>query len=193
VFLVGLVLLIGTAGAGAFLWWIPRSRAALRERNERKAVDVLASLSSAEGGFRANDRDGNGVLDFWTGDVAGLHQFHLIDRAVAEADVRPLTALVPQPIPKDGYFFRALEFDDSVAPPEPYRQETDKKSGKVHHSWKFGYVAYPSEPGVTGNQILIINENCTVFRHRASIPVPRSWPSDPAIIVSWSVYGRTRD
>jgi hypothetical protein len=34
---------------------------------------ALRSLVSAEGDFRSNDRDGNGVNDFWTGDVKGLY------------------------------------------------------------------------------------------------------------------------
>jgi len=159
---------------------------------ELKAVRALASIHAAQADFRANDRDGNGVPDFWTGDVAGLLRYGLIDRATAEADTRPLRPLVPLPIPSDGYYFRALDADGSIAPPETYRQETDRTSGKVHHPSSFGFVAYPAEPGATGSQILIINENGTVFGCRANIPVPNAWPDDPSLVASWAVYGRLK-
>jgi hypothetical protein len=87
------------------------------------------------------------------GDVAGLLRTGLIDRTTAEADARPLRPLVPLPIPRDGYYFRVLDADGSEVPPVPYRQETDRKSGKVHNESKFGFVAYPAEPGVTGDDI----------------------------------------
>src|SRR5438876_8635612 len=104
---------------------------------------------SAEAEFRYKDVDGNGVEDFWTGDVAGLYRFGLIDREIAAADALPLFPRVPQPIPYMGYYFVAMEVDDSESPPEELRQDTDKKSGKVHHRSKFAFCAYPAEPGAS--------------------------------------------
>ena len=37
--------------------------------NERGAATALKTLASAEADFRANDRDKNGVNDFWTADA----------------------------------------------------------------------------------------------------------------------------
>ena len=56
--LVELMIVIALIAAIA----IPRLTAAMRASNERS--------SSAEADFRANDRDGNKSLDFWTLDVA---------------------------------------------------------------------------------------------------------------------------
>jgi hypothetical protein len=154
--------------------------------NEMRSASVLKRLCDAEADFRENDRDGNGVHDFWTGDIAGLYQFGLIDRATAEADAHPLVPLVPKPIPKDGYLFVALDMDDSERPPQAYRQVTDNKSGKVHHLTKFGFCAYPEKPGLTGNYIWIVNENHSVPRAPASLPLPRNWPSDEGLMNHWS-------
>lgn len=51
---------------------IPGLVSAQRSANERNASASLKTLATANHDFRANDRDGNRVLDFWTGDVAGL-------------------------------------------------------------------------------------------------------------------------
>ena len=44
-----------------------------RASNERNAATMLKMLTAAEADFRTNDRDGNGVNDFWTADVKGLY------------------------------------------------------------------------------------------------------------------------
>jgi hypothetical protein len=147
--------------------------------NQRSASTALKTLSTAEADYRANDRDGNKINDFWTADLSELYRLGLIQRQLATADVRPRARIVPQPIPFSGYFFEALTADASESPPEPYCKNTDGKSGAVHHLHKFGFVAYPAEPGVTGNWIYIVNENNSVW----SIPavgntVPQHWPSD---------------
>lgn len=176
---VAFVLYIGALGAGAFALWLPQQRAGQRTSNERNAATSLKTLSSAQADFRTNDRDANGVSDFWTGDVTELFRRGLIERGVAEADVNPLVPLVPRPIPFHGYYYRALAMDNSASPPESYQQDTDRKNGKVHHRERFGFVAYPAEPGVTGHYIYIINE----FNSYWSCPVegcsvPVCWPAD---------------
>ena len=183
--LIGLVLVIGILGAGSLAFWLPGRQASQQASNERNAATSLKTLTSAEADFRFNDRDGNGVNDFWTGDVAGLYQWGLIERGVAEADTNPLVPLVPKPIPFHGYYFEALSFDNSVIPPEPYRQDTDKKSGRVHHLERFGFVAYPADSDSTGKYYFLVNENNSVFRSAAVITRPRNMFSD-AERGSWS-------
>jgi len=177
--LAGIVLLVGLLGAVALSWWLPEQAKKRRQTNEAHARNCLHVLSTAESDFRANDRDQNGVQDFWTGDVAGLYRFGLIPRGLAEADTAPLVPLVPQPVPYRGYFFRALEVDEEDQ--EVYRQVTDKASGNVHHVAKFGFVAYPAESPKTGRYLWIINENCTSFRHATSGPAPKNWPADSVL------------
>ena len=181
---MGCLLVLGAIIAASVIAGL---RASHRASNEHSASTVLHILKSAEADFRTNDRDGNGIVDFWTGDVAGLFRYGLIERSVAEADAHPLVPLVPRPIPKDGYYFVALDRDEPMNPPVEYRQETDKKSGKVHNRSKFGFCAYPAEPGVTGNFIYVVNENNSVFRAAASLPVPTSWFTQEERTTYWTL------
>src|SRR5712671_4146864 len=52
---------------------IPGLLSSQRASNERNASTSLKTLTSAQADFRANDRDGNKVNDFWTANVAGLY------------------------------------------------------------------------------------------------------------------------
>jgi hypothetical protein len=147
---------------------------------------MIKMLSSAEADFRANDRDGNGVQDFWTGDVAGLYERGLIEKAVAMADLRPIHPLVPKPIPYHGYYFVVMQRDESETPPEILQVETDKKSGKVHHRSKFGFCAFPAKFGVTGRYTYILNENNTILRERHNGDFIDCWPSDEDLRHDWA-------
>jgi prepilin-type N-terminal cleavage/methylation domain-containing protein len=51
---------------------IPGLVSAQRSASERNASTSLRTVATANHDFRANDRDGNRFVDFWTGDVAGL-------------------------------------------------------------------------------------------------------------------------
>ena len=170
---------------GFFAWWLPRYTAERRVQNERDASAVLKSLAMAEADFRANDRDGNGVNDFWTADVAGLYRYGLIDRSIAEADARPLAPLTPEPIPKSGYYFVAMVTDESEDPPERLRQEADKASGKVHHRAKFAFCAHPAEYGVTGGATFILNDGNTIFCRQTYSDIILEWPSDEDMRHLW--------
>jgi len=185
---VGITLLIGVVGVGFLFWWHSVHVRERRLQNERSALSSMPLLARAESEFRTNDRDGNGIRDFWTGDVAGLYRFGLIERSVAEADTSALTPLGSRPVPRNGYYFKVLRMDQSETPPVVYAQDTDKTSGKVHHEERFGFCAYPAEPGVTGNEVFIINENSSVFRAVAGkVPVPQDWPSDNEIKRLWTL------
>ena len=147
-----------------------------RASNERNASTTLKSLTSAEAEFRANDRDNNGVNDFWTGDVSGLYEWQLIPRELAEADAAPIKPLVPMPIPFKGYLYRALDRDLEVK--EDYRQDTGGKPamGKVHNTSKFGFIAYPVKYGETGKFSFMVNENNTIFRRAEDGTLVRDMP-----------------
>ena len=182
--LVALVIVVGLSGAAALAYWQHRHRQEVRSRNERSASHWIKALASVEADYRANDRDGNGVNDVWTGDIAGLYRYGLIDRELAEADANPINPLVPTPIPKDGHLYRALVLDETDPTPEPYAQDTDGKSGKVHHRTKFGFCVYPADMGATGRYIWIVNENNTTLRSNSHVTTPLpplNWPPDPKI------------
>src|SRR5258706_772519 len=174
------------AGVTAAVVW-PRWRSKVRAENERHAATMTKILSSAEADFRANDRDGNGVNDFWTGDVAGLYKYGLIPREVAEADLRPLVPLVPKPIPYKGYYYIAMQRDESEKPIEDLRQATDKTSGKVHHLSLFGFSAYPADYGVTGRETFIVNQNNTVRWRHTYGQVMDYWPNSAKLRNDWAL------
>ena len=172
---------IGTAAA--FLWRA-HVRRELISSNERSAGAALKDITMAEADFRANDRNRNNVNDFWTADVRGLSKFGLIKPSLALADATFPNE--PERLrPLEGYLFAALEMDDSETPPVPYREDTDKQSGKVHNFARFGFVAFPAEQGMTGRHIFIINENNTIFWRDTPCPVPRNWPADEEIKRHW--------
>jgi hypothetical protein len=143
--------------------------------NERHASAALKTLTVANVDFRSNDRDNNGVNDFWTGDVASLYDLKprgsqepvkLILQEVAAADPSR-----PGGRPYHGYWFVAMEKDENG---EPYRQASGgKDSGeKKYNTSKFGFCAYPAEPGVTGKAVFIVNEGNTIFkRTRKLVPI----------------------
>jgi len=162
-----------------------RWREGVLTENERAAALYLRSLCFTEADYRANDRDGNGIHDFWTGDVSEFSRLGLLPKEVGLADARPRTPLTPKPVPFRGYFFEALATDDSVSPPESYRQDTDQKSGKVHHLGKYAFIAYPATPGVTGRLVFIINDNNSLFYCHDATRKLSGWPTVDELRSMW--------
>lgn len=169
---------------------IPILRRSQRASNERQAATLMRVLAAANTDFRANDRDGNGVNDFWTADVKGLHtltsagvrgsadsSIRLITGPLAAADGDdtfypaggenlPLSQFSPSES-LDGYWFMALVTDKSSgALPAERGYKADTKGtppmGAVHHLSRFGFVVFPDSP--SGGEVLYrVNENNTIF------------------------------
>ena len=163
--------------------------------NEREVITALNSLAVAEADFRANDRDGNRVQDYWTADVAGLwHAGRLIEHEVADADAAPLDALVREPVPYNGYYFIALRRDLSAKGHEAvfadYRADTDGSGRKVHSQRRFGYCAYPAEYGWTGRHTFIVNEYNRVLKFDRSGKPFTDWPSERDLGAEWAAEWR---
>lgn len=120
---------------------VPGMNQSRRASNERQASASLKTMASAEADFRANDRDGNGVNDFWTGDAKGLYTMtsaavrgargdlsdpplRLIDLPLAASDLDRTRVAAggenmdlstfASPAPKDGYWVAALVADLSA-------------------------------------------------------------------------------
>jgi prepilin-type N-terminal cleavage/methylation domain-containing protein len=229
--LIELIVIIAILGlVGALV--VPGLVSSRRASNERSAATSLKTLTSAEADFRANDRDWNKVNDFWTGDVKGLYTMtpaeirgaggdprdlpiRLIELSVAAADMDG--ALVPaggenmelssfaETGPNAGYWFLALEEDQSLKaddPERPYRGDTGGPlpMGKCHHLTRFGFIAAPVSSW-RGKYLFMINENNTIFRRavtgeiwRSGAFPPgrdgigeeyRSWPDDPFLKRNW--------
>jgi hypothetical protein len=180
-----------------------------RHSTERTTSTGVKVLASAEADFRANDRDGNGVNDFWTADVAGLYgivpsaengatPIKLIELSTALADGNPVPDLYPPmdryglPAPQAGAWFATLRADRSVTPAETYG---------VRNTSKFGFVAYAEDYISTMRYAFILNENNTIFRQpvvrdlRPTTKWPpgppvdaafRDWPSDDDLKARWT-------
>ncbi|HEY3225452.1 MAG TPA: type II secretion system protein [Planctomycetota bacterium] len=69
--LIELVIVVGIIAVLAAIA-VPGLVSSQRSANERNASTSLKTVVTAEADFRSNDRDGNRVADYWTGDVAGL-------------------------------------------------------------------------------------------------------------------------
>jgi prepilin-type N-terminal cleavage/methylation domain-containing protein len=127
---------------------IPGLLQSQRASNERSASASLKTATTGEADFRANDRDGNRVADFWTFNVAGLYSMtngviagnsaagddpiRLIELSVAGAEASTLTAAAGEysaintycvQSAKAGYWFQALRSDLSGTA-ETYLQNT---------------------------------------------------------------------
>jgi type IV pilus assembly protein PilA len=182
---------------------IPGLLSSQRASNERNASTSLKTLTSAEADFRANDRDGNKVNDFWTANVSGLYtmtsaavsgnsggisdpSIKLIELSIASADADStfvtaggenanLTTFAVYSA-KAGYWYQALTSDNGVTGPEAtYQQDTigALPMGSVHNYWKFGFTAWP-ESRSSGKFVYVIDENNTIFRSATSSNVSPS-------------------
>ena len=154
--------------------------------NEASAMLSLRTLATAEADFRANDRDSNGLHDFWAGDVSGLYRYtvntkeiKLIEKAVADADAAPLktpalSALkVPKPVPKAGYLFTVLAKYVEKEKTEAYH------TGNSRNTSKFGFAATPAEYGKSGRHTFMIGESNTVWKKDLGGKAPDVFPENP--------------
>ncbi len=161
----------------------------LQRSNERNASATLKTFATAQADFRSNDRDDNKINDFWVKDVAGLcglggdakNAIKLIEPAAARADASPARGAydlfkdLGEPEPKAGYLFAVLlEFESAPGTFSKY------DAGEGRNPERFGFVAYPAEPGVSGDRMFILNEDYTLLWKNSDGEPPTAWPLDPA-------------
>jgi hypothetical protein len=189
-----IVLLIGLLAVPAgpllyFLWWLPQRM----EQNEQAAILALKVIVAAEADFRANDRDGNRVHDYWVGDVAGLsylrnpagREIQLIDQDLADADAAALKPVGTRK-PYRGYWFVVMKTDDSQGKHEPYGEDTDGTGSKLKSTTRFGVCAYPAEYGRTGRWTYFVNEYNSSFKRELGGRPLLEWPQDDPSKFSYS-------
>ncbi len=135
---------------------------------ERNSSTCLKTITSAQADFRANDRDGDGINQFWRGDIAGLYtlvpgnqpemvggywnSIKLIELSVAAADDRPITNIhrFAATAPKAGYWFRALRHAD--------------EDPKALDPNRFAACAFPACYSSQHHWTYIVDENDSIFR-----------------------------
>ncbi len=121
--------------------------------NERAAMRALRALAEAQSQFQTGDRDGDGIRNFWTRDIAGLLGPGLIGEKLAAADLRPVKPGVEK-IPYQGYWFVLFE----GAP------------------LRYVIAAIPSLPGTTGERTFIITQDLRIWGKDTEGSLPKKWP-----------------
>jgi hypothetical protein len=151
---------------------------------QRSGAASLKTLASAQADFRANDRDGDGVANFWRGDIAGLYalrpkgggdRIKPIEVSTAAADDRPITDLsgIAAKSPKGGYWFRAIP-------------HADEKDGLDPLAW-FAACAFPADYPRSGRYTFILNEGNTIFKRDLGRPGGiEVFPTDEELRTQWA-------
>jgi hypothetical protein len=147
-----------------------------------RPTSMIKEICSAQADFRANDRDGDGVNQFWRADIAGLYALRnpregfpikLIELSVAAADDRPVSDMTPYAVrsAKAGYWYRAIRHSGETTP-DPNR---------------FAAECHPADYPKSGRYTFIVDENNTIFRadlgHGRGIDV---YPTDEELEKQWS-------
>jgi hypothetical protein len=162
-----------------------------RGTNERSASASLKTLATAQADFRANDRDNDGIQNFWVRDVFGLfalcplrgpvdpdHMIQLIEPSQACADattpaawgneVDPARAIGAY-APKAGYVYRVMTHDASGRPYD---------DGTGRNPTRFALCHYPVGSAKERQQTFIMDESIMIWRKATNgVPVLR-WPAD---------------
>jgi len=190
---------------------IPGLLASQRASNERNASTSLKTLTAAQADFRANDRDGNHVNDFWTADVKGLYTMtsctvpgnkndstdpaiKLIELSIASADADPALSKAGGEncdlstfaisSSKAGHWYNALVSDAGTTGLEAtYQQDTGGTvtMGSVHNLWRFAFIAWPESMNA-GKYIYLIDENNTIYRSATTSSLRPAPTSPPGVL-----------
>jgi hypothetical protein len=136
-------------------------------RNELTAIDVCRGYVEAQMEYAAQDRNGDGVLQYaqkivtTPGKKDGLYwegeADNLVPKAFADA-AAAMFAESKKPVPYHGYYFHLLK-----------AQGPDAEGGALDYVVKgkmiggFAMVAYPAEYGVSGVQTFLVNHRGLVY------------------------------
>jgi len=166
----------------AFLANARQSRAMMEERIQVEAKAALTLVFMAQMFFREGDLDKNGIKDFWTGDVSGLHR-HKVEGRPIDAMAASIAALDASPLGEDAVLAPPLRFALEVSPREAakqdlvgayalkavaldegglgYAQDTDGSGKKWRHTSRYAVCAYPRAHGRGGRLTYLIDESFT--------------------------------
>lgn len=185
-------------------------------KNEQSVMDSLKSMLSTEACWRALSMSGTGKSDYWTYDVSGLYrkikedgvlaQFISIDLAKADGKRHKDgifgkgvtqdwdSIYEANPVPKSGYYFRAMESDEKGAPynqnninkPEELYHTAEPTGLKVANDYEYAFVAYPAEYGKTGKLTFIMSQNGAVYAKDTKGEAILDWPGKNPETEGWS-------
>jgi len=190
---------------------IPGLISTQRSSYERGSSTSMKTLAVAEADFRTNDRDGNGINDFWTADMKGLYTMtncavagraggtvdppiRLIELALACADSDPATAPAGGECmdvtqlgvvsAKSGYWYCALLVDGALPSnaDATYKQDT---AGNVAMGTchNMGRFGFVAFPesATFGKFVYMINEGNTIYRSATTSAVRTGTAIPPGV------------
>jgi len=173
---------------------IPGLISSQRSSYERGASTSMKTIAVAESDFKVNDRDGNHVTDFWTGDVKGLYTMtncsvsgrgggttdppiRLIELTLASADTDGTTIAAGGEnmdltnfavfSAKAGYWYAAMTMDNSVSGAAEATYKVDTGGTPTMGSvHNTSKFGFFSFPDAQtfGRFVYILNENNTIYR-----------------------------
>ena len=151
-----------------------------RAEDEEHVLSWMRSIPTFENYILINDQDGNGVKDYWTGDVTGVwnNSRYWIPLDVVAADAAPLYPPASGPTPFHGYYYISMERDKSCKPPEEYHQDTADSGRNTHNRSRFGFCAYPVTYNWRHRRTFIVNEGGVVFSVDSGGKPVTAWPTD---------------
>lgn len=169
----------------------------LPEDPERE-MDILITLlrlGMVQEEWKAQDMDRNGLLDYWTRDMASMHYREVpecrtggaIDGEVARADKVGLGGCAAdEPVPFKGYWFSAVRLD---AAGRPYAQVADAAGVPSTHPSAWAICAWPANHGGATRHTYIVDERLVVYRKdRGAAAVDRvdAWPKGGPVAGGWT-------
>lgn len=190
---------------------IPGLISSQRSSYERGASASMKSITVAEADFRANDRDGNKVNDFWTADVKGLYTMtnaavpgkgggttdppiRLIELTVAGADSDGVTAPAGGECmdvtqfgvnaAKAGYWYAAMSVDSSLGatPEATYKADTGGTPAMgTVHNMSKYGFVAFPDSQTFGRFVYIVNEANTIYRSAMSTGVRLGGATPPGV------------
>ena len=187
---------------------LPGLLSSQRAANERSSMASLKMALLAEADFKSNDRDGNNLNDYWTGDLAGLYcmtsanvsgsgdpPIKLLELAVATSDSAPLAAgaaggeyahisTYGAISPKAGYWMGVMDIEGQTG--ADYQIDTGGQiaMGAVHNLSLFAFITYPDAMGSSGKIVSIINQGGTVYRRMPSFDIKPSGAVPPGTVTA---------
>ena len=130
--------------------WLSAQCACEMRSAEAQAIDALKQVVAAEKTWYASDVDGNGIQDYWTGDVAALYgaigpdgqPARLVDLEVARMDAQAAERhrSVGHGNAWFGYVMTPLVRDSRGM---SYQEDLDRDGLAEECSFGFAFVAYP--------------------------------------------------
>jgi prepilin-type N-terminal cleavage/methylation domain-containing protein len=165
---------------------IPSLLRARQAANETNAAAACRSMGGHQAVWRRTDADGNGVQDYWCGDIRAFYamedgdgnQLKYIDVGLAKADFLPnawaawlygltypngMVGGSTNTTPKAGYFYVHMFFDENA---ELYMVDTTPNDGVANPFFNksdWGVCAFPATYNKDGIRVFITNAEGVVY------------------------------